>query len=533
MLAARHRRSARTRGRPRAACRSPTPAPRCGRSCAQRARAVRRPRRPTAASTRRPSTSTTAVQRPDGAAHDRTASWPAASTSTGRRTRRPRQARGRLRLTGTDAAAPRPARQGHRPAALPRRPARCPDSCRAGWCGRRRPPRPAATSTAAWRGRAGVVAVVRDGSLPRRRRRATSAPPTARPTRCAPPRAWDERRRCPTRTTSPASCAPGRTSTSTVVETAARRVTSAAPVAAPYSRPFLAHASIAPSCGLARWDGDAPARVEPQPGHLRRCARRSRGRSASTRPTRRASSTSRAPAATATTAPTTPPSTRCCWPAPCRDARCTCGGAAQDELTWAPFGSAMSVDVAAGARRRRPASSRWEYDVWSQGHTSRPGYAGIPGLLAAAHLARAAPTAGAGRPAARARAGSTRNAVPGVRPAGRAGSPGTGCRRSPLRTSSLRSLGAFTNVFAIESFMDELAARRRRRPAGVPARATSPTSAAGAVLEAAAERPAGAAPRRRGRRRHRPRLRPLQGQRRLVRRRRRGRGGHEVRRPRG
>ena len=36
----------------------------------------------------------------------------------------------------------------------------------------------------------------------------------------------------------------------------------------------------------------------------------------------------------------------------------------------------------------------------------------------------------------------------------------------PLRTSALRSLGAFANVFAIESLLDELAAEaRRRRPA--------------------------------------------------------------------
>ena len=34
----------------------------------------------------------------------------------------------------------------------------------------------------------------------------------------------------------------------------------------------------------------------------------------------------------------------------------------------------------------------------------------------------------------------------------------------PLRTSSLRSLGAYANVFAIESFMDELAARSGRSP---------------------------------------------------------------------
>ena len=30
----------------------------------------------------------------------------------------------------------------------------------------------------------------------------------------------------------------------------------------------------------------------------------------------------------------------------------------------------------------------------------------------------------------------------------------------PLRTSALRSLGAFANVFAIESFIDEIAAAR-------------------------------------------------------------------------
>ena len=40
--------------------------------------------------------------------------------------------------------------------------------------------------------------------------------------------------------------------------------------------------------------------------------------------------------------------------------------------------------------------------------------------------------------------------------------------RVPLRTSSLRGLGAWANVFAIESFMDELARARRRGPRDLP-----------------------------------------------------------------
>ena len=41
--------------------------------------------------------------------------------------------------------------------------------------------------------------------------------------------------------------------------------------------------------------------------------------------------------------------------------------------------------------------------------------------------------------------------------------------RVPLRTSSLRGLGAWANVFAIELFIDELAGAGRRRPVSLPA----------------------------------------------------------------
>ena len=60
--------------------------------------------------------------------------------------------------------------------------------------------------------------------------------------------------------------------------------------------------------------------------------------------------------------------------------------------------------------------------------------------------------------------GASRNSVPGY------DIPGMQVTRHrlldmPIRTSSLRSLGAHLNVFAIESFMDELAAAAGADPA--------------------------------------------------------------------
>jgi CO/xanthine dehydrogenase Mo-binding subunit len=125
-----------------------------------------------------------------------------------------------------------------------------------------------------------------------------------------------------------------------------------------------------------------------------------------------------------------------------------------DELTWGPLASAMTATVSASLDDGR--ITGWRYDVWSQGHTARPGYRGVPGLLAGAHLAEPVPLPPATDPPAAGGSGTTRNAVPlydvGPRRI-------TGHRKvdSPLRTSAMRALGAFVNVLAIECFVDELA----------------------------------------------------------------------------
>jgi CO/xanthine dehydrogenase Mo-binding subunit len=125
-------------------------------------------------------------------------------------------------------------------------------------------------------------------------------------------------------------------------------------------------------------------------------------------------------------------------------------------MGWAPVGPAMlarlSAGLDAGGRIRT-----WRQDVWSNGFIGRPGSGGEPRLLALAHLAGGRPMSPAPDGPPTGAMGSTRNAVPGY------DIPDRVIVRHrllamPIRTSSLRSLGAFLNVFAIESFMDELAA---------------------------------------------------------------------------
>ena len=128
-----------------------------------------------------------------------------------------------------------------------------------------------------------------------------------------------------------------------------------------------------------------------------------------------------------------------------------------DENRWEPFGTAMIVTCSAELDTTGAVLS-WRHEARSHAHGTRP--RGTPGhstLLAAWHraapLAPPAPRNGSGLTA-----GPQRNAEPLYH------FPEIVIAThfvpdAPVRVSALRSLGAFANVFAIESFMDELAAR--------------------------------------------------------------------------
>jgi nicotinate dehydrogenase subunit B len=124
----------------------------------------------------------------------------------------------------------------------------------------------------------------------------------------------------------------------------------------------------------------------------------------------------------------------------------------EQEHAWEPYGPAMVTKVLAGLDAMGKVVD-WRYEVWSNTHSMRPGSAGS--LLPAQHVANPFPVPPP-QPLPLPEGGGDRNAIPlYVFP--NAEVMHHFLPDMPLRVSAMRSLGAYMNVFTIESFMDELA----------------------------------------------------------------------------
>jgi CO/xanthine dehydrogenase Mo-binding subunit len=124
----------------------------------------------------------------------------------------------------------------------------------------------------------------------------------------------------------------------------------------------------------------------------------------------------------------------------------------EQEHGWEPLGTGMVVEAEASLDAGGRIAS-WRYDVWSPSHNGRP--AGAGGLLAGLEVDPPFPPQ-IPRPIPMPEGGGDRNGVPIYRiPSGQVISHFIAA--SPVRVSALRSLGGYFNVFSIESLMDELA----------------------------------------------------------------------------
>jgi CO/xanthine dehydrogenase Mo-binding subunit len=221
---------------------------------------------------------------------------------------------------------------------------------------------------------------------------------------------------------------------------------------AEYTRPYIAHASIGPSCAVARLEGDRYTVWTHSQGiyPLRRDLAQVLGVEQERVAVRHmdgagcyghngADDAALDAALLARATPGRP--VRVQW-------------MREDEFCWEPYGPAMVIRLKASLDKDGGISD-WNEDIWSNSHSTRPSGLGGVNLLAAWHLEKPfspAPPRNPPLPGG----GSHRNAIPlydfpNQRVTNRL------IKRMPLRVSALRALGATANIFAIESFMDELA----------------------------------------------------------------------------
>jgi nicotinate dehydrogenase subunit B len=157
----------------------------------------------------------------------------------------------------------------------------------------------------------------------------------------------------------------------------------------------------------------------------------------------------------------------------------------EDEMTHAPFGAAMAIEIEADLDARGEIVD-WRHGIWGNGHVARPGRAALPALLAGTEIANSFPRTISNNPPQATGGGADRNSVPLYDfPSWQ-----VDCHRlltMPIRCSALRTLGAQGNVFAIESFLDEFAAERGEDPVALRLRNLSDPRARD-VIESVAKR---------------------------------------------
>jgi nicotinate dehydrogenase subunit B len=227
-----------------------------------------------------------------------------------------------------------------------------------------------------------------------------------------------------------------------------------------YTRPYIAHGSIAPSCAMAQWDGEGvkvwthsqgvyllrsdlalvlkiPAdRITVEHVESSGCYGHNGADDVALDAVLLAKAANGRPV-------------RVQW-------------SRADEMSHAPFGAAMTIEIEADLDAKDEIVG-WRHSIWGNGHTARPGRADLPTLLAASELATPFPRAIAVDPPAGAGGGSDRNSIPLYDfPSWHV--EAHRLTTMPIRASALRTLGAQGNVFAVESFLDELAFERGEDP---------------------------------------------------------------------
>ena len=227
-------------------------------------------------------------------------------------------------------------------------------------------------------------------------------------------------------------------------------------VNAEYTRPYQAHASIGPSCAVAQWSADKAENklrvwchsqsVFPLRNDMAKALRMpqnnitiSHREGSGCYGHNGADDVALDAALLARALPGTP--VRLQW-------------MREDEFASEPLGSAMVMQMH-GALNAAGKVVDWQHELWSYTHSTRP-YDPDGINLSASWLLQEPAKPGPARNIPQPSGGSDRNAVP-LYNFGQHKTINHLLLDMPIRTSALRTLGAYANTFALESFMDEMA----------------------------------------------------------------------------